>query len=235
MNIYAVWCIFPLLMFSFAVQAGVVIGGTRFIYPEAADSISFEVKNTSSDTYLVNTKITQESGSAPFIATPPLFPISPGDANKIRIVRTGGSLPNDRESLFHLYIAAIPSGKAPTNSLQIAVKSRMKLFYRPENLRKGAAEAWQKLEWSQTNREWQGRNLSPYYITLSQLKVNNRPNNAVIMLAPFEQQRFTGCEKSQPCSISWRSINDYGALTPVCHAQISGDKLRPNSCETNEK
>lgn len=93
MNIYAVWCIFPLLMFSFAVQAGVVIGGTRFIYPEAADSISFEVKNTSSDTYLVNTKITQESGSAPFIATPPLFPISPGDANKIRIVRTGGSLP----------------------------------------------------------------------------------------------------------------------------------------------
>lgn len=234
MNIHAALFISSLTV-SLTAHAGVVIGGTRFIYPEGADSITFEVKNTSSDTYLVNTKVTQESGNAPFITTPPLFPISSGDSNKIRIIRSGGNFPNDRESLFHLNIAAIPAGKASSNSLQIAVKSRMKLFYRPESLRKGAVDAWQELEWSHTNGAWQVRNPSPYYITLSQLKVNNLPNDAAIMLAPFEQQRFTGCEKSQPCSISWRSINDYGALTPVCHAQISGDKLRPNSCETNEK
>lgn len=234
MNSYTVFFAFP-LMACFAAQAGVVIGGTRFVYPEGADSISFEVKNTSSDTYLVNTKVTQESGNAPFITTPPLFPISSGDSNKIRIIRTGGNFPNDRESLFHLNIAAIPAGKAPSNSLQIAVKSRMKLFYRPKNLRKGIIDAWQQLKWTNTNGTWQVKNPSPYYITLSQLKINNRPNDTVVMLAPFEQQRFTGCENNHLCSISWQSINDYGALTPICRAQINGGKLRLNSCETTAK
>ena len=56
------------------------------------------------------------------------------DKNLERIVMTG-SLPQGQESLFWLNIKAIPSASKQMNSLQIAVKTRIKLIYRPEALR----------------------------------------------------------------------------------------------------
>ena len=38
-------------------QAGVVIGGTRFVYPEREKSISFSVRNPSDESYLIYTKV----------------------------------------------------------------------------------------------------------------------------------------------------------------------------------
>jgi P pilus assembly chaperone PapD len=52
-------------------------------------------------------------------------------------VRTGGSLPEDRESVFWLNVKSIPAtdDSVPHNNvLQVVVKSRLKLFYRPAGL-----------------------------------------------------------------------------------------------------
>ncbi len=59
--------------------------------------------------------------------------------NLERIVMTG-SLPQGQESLFWLNIKAIPSASKQMNSLQIAVKTRIKLIYRPESLRASTPE-----------------------------------------------------------------------------------------------
>ncbi|MGM1329379.1 fimbrial biogenesis chaperone, partial [Klebsiella michiganensis] len=57
--------------------------------------------------------------------------------NILRIVRTGGSLPEDRESVFWLNVKSIPAtdDSVPNNNvLQVVVKSRLKIFYRPAGL-----------------------------------------------------------------------------------------------------
>ncbi|HGB6406542.1 TPA: molecular chaperone, partial [Salmonella enterica subsp. enterica serovar Oranienburg] len=80
----------------------------------------------------------QKSDRSPFIVTPPLFRINPGEENILRIVRTGGFLPENRESVFWLNVKSIPAmdSRAPDeNRLQLVVKSRLKLFYRPSGLK----------------------------------------------------------------------------------------------------
>lgn len=43
-------------------QAGVVVGGTRFVYPEKQSSISVELKNTASKDMLVKISVTPDDG-----------------------------------------------------------------------------------------------------------------------------------------------------------------------------
>ncbi len=88
-----------------------------------------------------------------FIATPPLFVLKPDKNTKIRINRVGGSLPADRESLFILNVAALPTlenshSVKTDNQLQIAVRNRMKIFYRPSNLSEDPNMSYQKLRWA---------------------------------------------------------------------------------------
>lgn len=69
------------------------------------------------------------------MVTPPLFRLGAGQENNLRILRTGGNLPEDRESLYWMNIKSIPSTTEKqdnVNTLQIAVKTRIKLIYRPQ-------------------------------------------------------------------------------------------------------
>ena len=53
----------------------------------------------------------------------------------------GEGLPSDRESLFWLNIMEIPLKVEDPNSVQFAIRQRLKLFYRPPALLGGSAEA----------------------------------------------------------------------------------------------
>ncbi len=75
-----------------------------------------------------------EKDSAPFIVLPPIVRIEPGKGQSWRLVFNGSRLPQDRESLFWFNLLDIPpepkNGTA-INYLQLAIRSRIKLFYRP--------------------------------------------------------------------------------------------------------
>lgn len=71
---------------------------------------------------------------APFIITPPLYRLDKDQQNVERIV-LAGALPQDKESLYWLNIKAIPAASRKDNTLQIAVKTRIKLIYRPAALK----------------------------------------------------------------------------------------------------
>ncbi|WP_250143332.1 fimbrial biogenesis chaperone, partial [Escherichia coli] len=65
----------------------------------------------------------------------------PEQTNTLRIQYTGAPLPTDRESVFWLDIKAIaPKPKESSNELQVNVKSKFKIFYRPDNLKGDAAD-----------------------------------------------------------------------------------------------
>jgi len=99
---------------------------------------------------------------APFLITPPLFRLDAKEDNVLRVVRTGGNLPGDRESLYWLNIKAIPSSKhvEGMNTLQIAINTRIKLLYRPSSIQgkpEDVADNWNGIAkamiwWSITQR-----------------------------------------------------------------------------------
>ena len=102
---------------------------------------SISINNPDATPYLIQSWIDLpegNSGKAPFIITPPLYRLD-GGQNVERIVMAG-ALPQQQESLFWLNIKAIPSASKQTNALQIAVKTRIKLIYRPESLRASTPE-----------------------------------------------------------------------------------------------
>ena len=122
--------------------AGVIIGGTRIIFDGAKKEASISVNNPDATPYLIQSWIDEQeggSGKTPFIITPPLYRLDSGQKNIERIVATG-SLPQTQESLFWVNIKAIPSASKQMNSLQIAVKTRIKLIYRPVTLRGSTPE-----------------------------------------------------------------------------------------------
>ncbi|HDV8222420.1 TPA: fimbria/pilus periplasmic chaperone [Enterobacter hormaechei] len=206
-------------------QAGVVIGGTRFVYPQDQRAISVTVRNKSSLPYLIGTKIyrggrwpgaqqSPEAATAWFTATPPLFALQPGRENKIRLFRADAPLPADRETLFTLSIASIPASQRHSDNVQMAVRSSMKFIYRPEGLQGEPALAYRQLRWQLTADGLTVENPSPYYVTLYQLSVNGtRVDNAGVV-APLSQRQTDWCKGTARCQLTWQSLSDEGRILP---------------------
>lgn len=221
-----------LLLFSCSVaQAGVVVGGTRFVISEKKKSVSVSVYNRSVIAYLVNSKVTRgdiwsgnenaQTSDVAFTITPPLFSLAAGRENTLRIVQTDDNLPSDRESLYTVSIAAIPSGAAEPDKVQLAVRSNLKLFYRPSGLKGSPEEAYRQLVWRHTASGLIVENKTPYYVTLFNLKVNGKAIDDAGVVAPFSQRQSNWCTDKVTCQLVWQSINDYGRVMPVATKNIN--------------
>lgn len=110
--------------------------------------------------------------------------------NLERIVMTG-SLPQGQESLFWLNIKAIPSASKQMNSLQIAVKTRIKLIYRPEALRASTPEEQaNKLTWRRAGNTLLVNNPTPYVINFNEITLGNKKLDDVTYVMPSGTARF---------------------------------------------
>lgn len=209
-----------------AAHASVILSGTRFIFNGDQESISFRVLNQDEKDYLVLTKILggnpagQQAAAAShtvFIATPPLFQLKAKHENTVRITKVGGELPADRESLFWLSVASVPASTkdAQNNTVEIAVRNKMKLFYRPAGLKVDPATAYQKISLTRKNGVITIANPTPYYLTLVNVMVAGKRIDDVPMLPPFGRQDHRWCQGAGQCLIQWQSINDFGSQTPV--------------------
>lgn len=213
-----------LILPTFA-HAGVVIGGTRFIYPERERSITVSVRNKSPLPYLVSTKVYSGGkwpGATPpgpatsaMIATPPLFALKPGRENSIRLFRTAENLPADRETLFTLSISAIPASQANGDNVQIAVRSGLKLLYRPAGLSGDPENAYRQISWLYAGNQLVVDNPTPYYVTLFQTQINAKPIDNPGIIAPFSQRKTGWCQDTPRCAIRWQAIDDYGRVLPA--------------------
>ncbi|TQS58375.1 molecular chaperone, partial [Salmonella enterica subsp. enterica serovar Typhimurium] len=89
---------------------GVGTGATRVVYPSGSKHVTLSVNNTADHPFLVESVVLDESmqQEAPFIITPPLFRLDGGQRNTLRIMRTGGHFPADRESINWICVKPIP-------------------------------------------------------------------------------------------------------------------------------
>lgn len=194
-------------------SAGVVIGGTRIIFDGAKKEASISITNPDDVPYLIQSWIDVQdgqSGKAPFIITPPLYRLDGGQKNLERIVMTG-SLPQGQESLFWLNIKAIPSASKQMNSLQIAVKTRIKLIYRPESLRASTPEEQtNKLTWHRAGNALQVNNPTPYVINFNEITVGGKKLDDVTYVMPSGSVRFPLPNGANGNTLTFKVINDYG-------------------------
>lgn len=205
-----------LLAFGLQAQAGVIVGGTRLIYNGAKKESSLSVSNPDKVPYLIQSWVDSQDGDtskAPFIITPPLFRLDGGQDNILRVVRAGGNLPTNKESLYWLNIKSIPSAEKKDNTLQIAIKTRIKLIYRPQGLPGSLDEAAKALTWQRSGNAVQVTNSSPYYVTFFKVKVNGNQLKNATMVAPQSSARFDLPAGVSGGALSWEIINDYGGTS----------------------
>lgn len=197
--------------------AGVIVGGTRVVYDSSKKEASISVSNPEKDApYLIQSWVEQSaegSNKAPFLMTPPLFRLDSGQENVLRIIRTTDSFPKDKESVFWLNIKSIPaSEKSESNKLQISVKTRIKLFYRPSDLDGIAAEAYRTLTFERTGNQLKVNNPTPYYVSFFRVSVGDKEIKNAGMVAPKSSLAWT-LPAGASGSVSWQAINDYGGIT----------------------
>lgn len=209
-----------LLTMATAVQAGVVVGGTRLVYDGKKKESSLNLRNPDGIAYLIQSWVDMPDGvpgKAPFVITPPLFRLDGKQNNVLRVVRAGGDLPNDKESLFWLNVKAIPSAEKRDNTLQIAIKTRIKLIFRPSGVEGVPEEAAQHLKWQRSGGKLQVNNPTPFYLTFFSVKVNGSEVKETYMVAPFGTITFPAPGGN---SVSWSIINDFGGASKVYNANI---------------
>nr|WP_279079905.1 fimbria/pilus periplasmic chaperone [Hafnia alvei] len=217
-------------------HTAVMIGGTRFIFNENSErSLSVLVRNTDSTQMLVQSKVLADNTPGntknndevsktkiPFVATPPLLQLRGKKENYIRLIRTDGMLPSDRESLFQLSVAFIPSGMPSGDDVQVAIRSRYKLINRPSGLNGDPKQAYQQLKWQRHGSSVTVENPTPYYVTLFQMVVNEKLQPAEGVVAPFGSRTESWCPKNGGCSLKWQSLDDLGTPTPAWVITPSG-------------
>ncbi|CAI0914570.1 fimbrial biogenesis chaperone [Serratia liquefaciens] len=200
------------MMVSSLAQAGVVVGATRLVYDGDKKESSLNVNNPDALPYLIQSWVEPQEGSsekAPFILTPPLFRLDAGRQNVLRVVRVGGALPEDRESLYWLNVKTIPSTERRDNTLQIAVKTRIKLIYRPAGLKGLPDDEAGQLTWRRQGARLAVSNPTPFYMNFQSVKVNGQEVKDATYVAPHASATFT-LPAAAGSVVSWRVINDFG-------------------------
>ncbi|MFC3550752.1 molecular chaperone [Lysobacter cavernae] len=214
-------------------HANVVIGGTRVVLPAKDGEVTVRLTNDNERPALVQAwidrgdpKATPDTVDTPFLVTPPMFRMEPQRDQSLRILYTREPLPADRESLFWLNVLEIPSkpaeqGAANQNYLQLALRSRLKLFFRPPGLAGDPFKAPAQLTFRAAAGELVVRNPTPYHITLSTLAVTDAGKAYEVetgMVAPFAELRLRVPQLGKPAAagaaVRFNAINDYGASSP---------------------
>ncbi|WP_242487835.1 fimbrial biogenesis chaperone [Pseudomonas sp. TH31] len=174
--------------------------------------------------YLIQSWVESTSDAAtqkaPFIITPPLFRLDAGQENVLRIIRSGGTFPENKESVFWVNIKSIPATeKSDTNQLQISVKTRIKLFYRPLGLSGSASDAYKSLKFSRSGNQLQVNNPTPYHVSFYRVSVGKAEIENAGMVAPQSSLTWT-IPAGATGVASWQSINDFGGISPDVSAPL---------------
>ena len=210
---------------SFNSIANIVVNATRVIYPQNEKEVTVKITNNDRSPVLVQNWIdtgdvnaAPETIRSPFMLTPPMNRIDPGKGQTLRISYTGGNEPRDRETLFFLNVLEIPPLKKDAtnpNRVQVAFRTRIKMFYRPDGLKPDAKTAAESIKWVAHDGKLQAVNDSPYYVTLVQVRVHNDKALAD-MVAPhgtLDVSFKSGKVAASPgAKISYDYINDWGAV-----------------------
>lgn len=208
------------LIGSLGAHAAVNVDRTRIVMAGGDKSLAITLTNQNKNQpYLAQSWIDDASGKRSesyLLALPPLQRIDAGKKTQVRIMAlpATASLAKDRETLFYFNVREIPPKSDKENVLQIALQSRLKLFYRPDEIKKKANDrSEEKITVTRQNDKLVLNNPTPYYITLGYLGSDNKanfPGFDSLMIAPFSSQDFNAKWAGETLRVGY--IDDFGGL-----------------------
>jgi len=227
-------------------HAAIVITGTRVIYPEGSREVNVRLSNVEARPVLVQAWLDEGNPAAspdevqvPFVLLPSVFRVEPHRGQSLRIMFTGAELPKDRESVYWLNVLEIPpkpERAEERNLIQLAFRTRIKLFYRPAGLDDDPTAARSQLGWRIVANEGGERvlrvdNPSPYYVSLGSVALEAGGSKTVLrpdMAPPFGHVDLVPdkgrLDAGLPATVSYGVLNDFG--TEIKDSAQVGDAKR---------
>jgi len=157
-------------------NAAIGLDRTRVVFDGGKDAVSMNIVNNNTELpYLAQGWIEDEQGNkitSPLTVLPPVQRLEPGKRSQIKVQALPGAklLAQDRETVYYFNLREIPPRSDKSNTLQIALQTRIKLFYRPASIMPSQQELsnpWQeKLTLTREGTQYKVNNPTPYYITL---------------------------------------------------------------------
>ncbi|MES0291985.1 fimbria/pilus periplasmic chaperone [Citrobacter freundii] len=204
------------------VHAGIVIYGTRVIYPAEKNEITLQLMNQEQNASLVqawvddgNTSLPPEKIQVPFLLTPPVVRVPGNSGQQLKIKKMPNMLPNNKESLFYLNVLDIPPNNpanAGKNVIKFAMQNRIKLFYRPSGIAPVNSETFKKIVLSRNGKGFIIKNDNANWVTVAEIKIGSvKINDKSVMVAPFSSEPIMA-KSSNANQYKLTIINDYGSF-----------------------
>ncbi|AXH63026.1 MULTISPECIES: fimbria/pilus periplasmic chaperone [Providencia] len=202
--------------------SAIALDRTRIIYNEQDKTVGMGLTNEHlTSPYLAQAWIENdkdEKVNSPFIVTPPVHRIEANSKSQIKIqtIPAVAQLPKDRESVYYLNVREIPPRSEKVNVLQIALQTKIKLFYRPAAIvikdRMEVIPQENDMKILKQGANYIVKNPSPYFLSITKLKKGNTEvqNFEPVMVAPFSEAglgKVTGDLGSSPTLVY---LNDFG-------------------------
>lgn len=196
----------------------VKIGSSRIIYKEKSKGASVIVVNPEDYPVLIQSTVYGEDKSSPgsFIVTPPIFRLEAQVTSRLKLIRKGNELPQDKESMEWLCVKGIPPVDSTNDDsvdgaaeviVQISMNTCNKILYRPSGLQGEMIDFAGEVKWKRNGESIVGINNSPYYINISELKVGGKEFFNPQYIKPFSEKSF-GIRGAGV--IEWKVITDNG-------------------------
>jgi len=173
-------------------QAAIALDRTRVILDGGQNSVSLNISNNNKKLpYLAQGWLEDVQGNkiqSPLTVLPPVQRVEPGKSSQVRIqaLPVAKQLPQDRETLYYFNLREIPPRSDKPNTLQIALQTRIKLFYRPTAIavQKNTVPSQEQLTLTKQGDKYQVNNPTPYYVTI--VNADNRKEGAGVKgFTPF--------------------------------------------------
>lgn len=214
-----------LLLASLDASAGIQVDQTRVIYNGNEKSAALSIHNDTDETWMVQTWLdTGDSSSTPtnlpMQAIPPILKLAGNKDAILRFIYSGTGLPTDRETVYWINVQEIPPASKQENVLQIAIRTRVKLFYRPTTLNTTLQKEVEALSWRKEGNQLVVTNKGPLHITFGTLTLKNGANKTwkvnADMVKPMGSLRINlpaGAIVADRLSFTF--INDFGGHTEI--------------------
>lgn len=236
LSLLAMLCTVPPAQAARDVLKGTYFETTRLIYPEGAmQGKSIVLNNNSDSDFLLQSYISPRDAATglpgkstrDFLVTPPLVRLAAHQTRTLRVLRTGGDFPTDRESVFFLTARLIPAEDAPGGKpgahngvvMKYVSALSVKVFWRPAGLDKPNAveDAASKLKAVVRGDTLTLTNPTPYWLTFRTLTIGgvSVPSSDLLrMVPPLGSQQWIlpgGVKRTAGViPLTWTAIKENG-------------------------
>ncbi len=207
-----------LVMVSQSAQASLSTDQTRYIFRGDSDALTITVTNNDKartfggQAWVDN--VVEKDTRPTFVVTPSFFKVKPLGQQTLRIIMASDHLPKDKESVYWLNLQDIPPA-LKGSGIAIALRTKLKLFYRPKALLEGrkGAEAGISLQ-SRPDGRTMLVNTTPYIYAIGSLQdekgkaiaLDQDTAQQLLMFMPGDEVEVKGNV------VKVASLNDYGEL-----------------------